>query len=187
MTRSADDASPVPLWHGGAILPPNSHFSQEVFKTIRPGVPDQAWPVGQPVVGLFLPIPSGLALMAEFENLHGGYKKQAEQMVLAKGLSLVRSSPAAAAANAVFKSKRWRDIFMYSLLPLVFAIPIVDGLFANADHLAMALSGLDFIAFAASQLRLMQARQTLVESRFIAHIPTPSMKIRLNINESAQT
>ena len=174
------DIEDVPLWHGGAILPSNSAFSMEVFKIIRPGIPNQAWPVGQPVVGLFLPIPSGLGLVAEFEHLFGSHKKQAEQAVLAHGFELMKHSPAAYQANQVFKAKRWRDACMFALLPLLFAIPIVDGLFSSADHLMMLISAADFCGFVAMQLRLGSAQKTLVESRFIAHIPTPSMRIRLN-------
>ena len=178
--QSPEQSTSIPLWHGGTILPPNSHFSQEIFKLIRPGIPNQAWPVGQPVIGLFMPIPSGMGLVAEFEHLPAGYKKQAERVVFAKGVSLVKDSPAAIAANTMFKAKRWRDIFMFALLPLVFAIPIADGLFENADHIATLIAGLDLAGLVLSQIRLGQAQTALVEARFIAQIPTPGMRIKLS-------
>lgn len=170
---------PVELWHGGEILQPNSFFSQEVFKVIRPGIPTHGWPVGQPVTGLFMPLPSGMGLTAEFEHLSHDHRKHAEQAVLDKGVSLVLCSPAARAAYAVFQSKRWRDLFMYGLLPMVFAIPIIDGLFPKATHAIMMAAVTDFIGLVAMQLRLGQLQKTLAESRFIAHIPTPGMRIKV--------
>ena len=177
---TSDYNSAIPLWHGGAILSPDSPFSREIFKLIRPGVPHQSWPVAQPLIGLFMPIPSGMALVAEFEYLTGPAKKYAEQAILSKGVALVKESPAAYQANLMFKAKRWRDICMFALLPLIFAIPIVDGLFEPADHAVMLIAAADFIGLIAAQLNLGRAQDALVESRFIAHIPTPSMKIRLN-------
>lgn len=179
-SETPEQSAPVPLWQGGTILPPNSHFSQEIFKLIRPKIPNEAWPVGQPVVCLFMPIPSGMALVAEFEHLPAGYKKQAEQTIMAKGVSLVKDSPAAIPANTMFKAKRWRDIFMFALLPLVFAIPIVDGLFNNADHIVTLIAGLDLVGLVLAQIRLGQTQTALVEARFIAQIPTPGMRIKLS-------
>jgi len=179
-TTPPPPAEPVPLWHGGAILQPSSHFSREVFNVLRTVVPRHSWPVGQPIVGLFLPIPSGMGLMAEFEHLSGESKKHAEQAVLDKGVSLVLESPAAPQAVAVFRAKRWRDIGMYALLPLLFAIPIVDGLFPNGGHATILIAVADFAVLVASQLRMSQAQKALVESRFIAHIPTPGMRIKVN-------
>ena len=170
----------IPLWHGSAALPPNSEFAREIYKLIRPVIPNQVWPVGEPVVGLFTPLADGMALTAELEHLPTTYKRLAEQIIAAKGVGLLKQSPAAHAANQMFRTKRWRDICLFALLPLAFLIPVVDGLFPQAEHGATLLAGLDLLGLIASQLRLLRAQDTLVESRFIVHIPSPSMKIRLN-------
>ncbi len=168
---------PAPLWQGGTILPPNSHFSMEVFKIIRPGIPQHGWPVGQPVTGLFLPLPNGMGLQVEFDHLSGDHRRHAEYAVLEQGAALVMDSPAARPAVIVYKTKSWRDVALYALLPLLFAIPIVDGLNSNLNHLTIGASILNFIVLIAAQLKLSSAQKKLAEARFIAHIPTPGMKI----------
>jgi len=178
-TTPPPPAEPVSLWKSGTILQPNSYFSQEVFKLIRPGIPSHGWPVGQPVTGLFTPIPSGMGLMAEFEHLSHDHRIHAEQTILEKGVSLVLASPAAHEAYAVFKVKRWRDTLLFGLLPLLFAIPVIDGLFPKATHAVMMITVADLVGLVAAQLRLGQVQKILTESRFIAHIPTPSMKIKV--------
>ena len=182
MSAEADhpEDDPVEIWHGGTILSPNSVFSREVFKIIRPHIPAHGWPVGQPVTGLFLPIPSGMALMAEFEHLSGEYRKHAEQAVLEKGVELVLESPSAPHAYSVFKAKRWRDVCLYALLPMLFTMPVFNGLFPNAIHGLMIATVADMAGLIASQLILSRTQTRLIESRFIAHIPTPGMRIRVS-------
>jgi len=169
----------VPLWHDGVILPPNSRFSQEIFKLIRPGIPQHGWPVGQPIMGLFQPLPNGMGLVAEFEHLSADHKRYAEYLILEKGAPLVMESPAAPKAVAVYKAKSWRDVSLYALLPVLFMVPVVDGLVANATHLAVAAAAVNLVILIASQLKLTRAQTALSESRFIAHIPTPGMKISI--------
>jgi uncharacterized membrane protein YhaH (DUF805 family) len=161
---------PTPLKIGGAVLPPNSEFSKMVFKILRPGIPVAGWPMG---------VPSGTAMVVNFEEMTGDYKKYAEYTVYKKSGSLIMASPAAGAAIAVLQAKRLRDICLYSLLPLLFAIPISYGLAPKISTLITIVSVVDAAALIATQLILLKCQKTLANSKFIAHIPTPSLKIKV--------
>ena len=172
------DASQT-LWHGGTILPVHSVFSIEVFKAIRPVVPRPAWPAGQ-LTALFIPRADGMALIAEFEELTGEAHARAEARIIEKGVELVMMCPAARLAVEVFKAKKWRDTFLYGLVPLLFAIPFSAGLQPELMTVFAGLTLADLAALLVAQLRLSAAGSAVQAARFIAQLPVPGLHIRLD-------
>jgi hypothetical protein len=118
-------------------------------------------------------------LKAEFEHLSPDGRRDAEYAILGKGASLVLDSPAAFQAILVYKAKSLRDVALYALVPILFIIPIINGLISKFTHFSIALSVLDFAVLIAAQLRLGILQKKLKNSRFIAHIPTPGMKVSI--------
>jgi hypothetical protein len=159
-------------------LRPDSDFSRAVFKLIRPHIPRERWPVDA-VRARFEPAGDGLWLEADFDNFPANYAALAAQLVREARVELVLKSPAAAAAAAVVRVKRWRDVFLYAFLPLMFAIPLMAPLSTNAMRLAGALFCVNLIGLLAFQAALTRARARMASGRFIANIPAPGLKIHL--------
>jgi hypothetical protein len=115
------------------LLRPDSEFSRAVYKEIRPAIPRAHWPV-EALRATFTPSSDGLSLIAGFEGLPPNYAALAAQVVLNAKVDLVLVSPVAALASAVVYSRRWRDTFLYALVPVLFAIPLMAPL--GAGHAA---------------------------------------------------
>ena len=159
-------------------LPPESDFSRAVFKLIRPHIPRERWPVDS-VRARFEPAGDGLWLNADFDELPAAYATMAAQLVREARVDLVLKSPAAAAAAAVVKAKRWRDVGLYAFLPLMFAIPLMAALSEAAMRVAAGLCGVDLLLLILFQAKLSRRRALMAEARFIARIPAPGLKISL--------
>ena len=176
------DAPPVKqedIWEGGPILDPSSAFSKEVFKTIRPHIPRVAWPA-EVVSALFLPKSDGSGLIAEFEDLGGEHARRATRLVLERGAELILLSPARQAMIDMFAVKRWRDVCLYSLLPLLFAILVAQALIPQLSRAMLIPFFLDGLTLIGSHIVLSQRRTKLANTRFIAKIPTPGLHIRVS-------
>lgn len=167
------------MWEGGPILEPSSAFSKEVFKTIRPQIPRVAWPP-EIVSALFLPKADGSGLVAEFEDFSGEHARHASQLVLARGAELILLSPARQALIDMYAVKRWRDVCLYSLLPLLFAILVVQALVPQLSRNMLVPFVLDCVALAVFHTMLSSRRSQLENTRFIARIPTPGLHIRID-------
>ncbi|WP_096703961.1 hypothetical protein [Magnetospirillum sp. 15-1] len=160
------------------LLRPDSEFSRAVYKEIRPVIPRAHWPV-EALRATFTPSNDGLALIASFEGLPPTYAALAAQVVLRAKVDMVLVSPVAALASAVVYARRWRDTFLYGLLPLLFAIPLMAPLGDFAMRASIVLFVLDVAALLGSHARLLQRRSALQQGRFIAEIPTPGLRIKV--------
>jgi hypothetical protein len=160
------------------LLRPDSEFSRAVYKEIRPSIPRNQWPT-EALRATFTPSNDGLALIANFEGLPQAYAAMAAQVVLNAKVDLVLVSPVAVLASAVVYMRRWRDTFLYALLPALFAVPLTAILGDLPMKTAMALFGLDFAGLLITHVRLMQRRMALQQGRFIAEIPTPGLRIKV--------
>lgn len=159
-------------------LRPESDFSRAVFKLIRPHIPRERWP-GDSLLGRFEVAGDGLWLKADFDGLPPAYAQLAAQLIRDAGVELVLQSPASTAASSVAKCKRWRDVWLFAFLPLLFAIPLMASLSESAMRMAGMLFTLDLVALIFFQALLSHARGRMAAERFIAHIPSPGLKIRL--------
>lgn len=160
------------------LLRPDSGFSRAVYKEIRPAIPRGNWPT-EALRATFTPSNDGLALVAHFEGLAPAYAALAAQVVLRAKVDLVLVSPVAALASAVVYTRRWRDTFLYALLPLLFAIPLMAPLGDLAMRVSIILFALDLVALLGSHARLLHCRATLQQGRFMAEIPTPGLRIKV--------
>ncbi len=160
------------------ILQPESAFSRAVYTQIRPAIPRAQWP-SDALRATFVPSPDGLTLDAVFEGLPAAAAAVASQMVRRGGVDLVLASPVAYLAAAVVRVRRWRDTFLYALLPVLFAIPLMAALGDTAMRVSMALFGLNSLALLASHGTLLQNRSIMARNRFIALIPTPGLRIKV--------
>ncbi|CUW37326.1 conserved protein of unknown function [Magnetospirillum sp. XM-1] len=160
------------------LLRPDSEFSRAVYKEIRPAIPRAHWPV-EALRATFTPSSDGLSLIAGFEGLPPNYAALAAQVVLNAKVDLVLVSPVAALASAVVYAKRWRDTFLYALLPLLFAIPLLAPLGNVAMRVSIVLFALNCAALLLCHARLLQRRSALQQGRFIAEIPTPGLRIKV--------
>lgn len=159
-------------------LQPDSEFSRAVFKVIRPHIPRERWPLDT-VRTRFEAGDNGLWLEASFDDFATSYANLAKQLVREAGVDLVIKSPLAAAAAAVVRAKRWRDVGLYAFLPLMFAIPMMAALSDAAMRLAVLFFGVDLLTLALFQAVLVRRRAQLAAARFIAFIPAPGLKIAL--------
>lgn len=159
-------------------MQPDSAFSKEIFKTIRPQIPRRDWPEN-PITALFLPLPDGSGLVAEFESFPSNEAKVASQLILARGPELVLKSPAKRALIDMYRSKSWRDVCLYSLLPMLFAVIMLNAVSAHLSRLTATPLILDLCAIIALHFRLGVFRSRLENARFIARIPTPGLHIKL--------
>ena len=160
------------------ILQPESAFSRAVYTTIRPVIPRTHWP-SEALRATFTAMPDGLSLDAVFEGLPPAYAALAAQTVRRGGVDLILSSPVAYWAAAVVRGRRWRDTFLYALLPFLFAIPLMAPLGDGAMRVSMGLFALDALALLASHAKLLQGRSAMADNRFIALIPTPGLRIKV--------
>jgi hypothetical protein len=160
-------------------LRPDSDFSRAVFKLIRPHIPRERWPVDA-VRGRFEPAGDGMWLEVEFDDFPANYAALAAQLVREARVDLVLKSPAAYACAVVVRTKRWRDVFLYGFLPLMFAIPMMAALSDNAMRMAGALFSVDLLALVGFQAMLTRARANMAAARFIANIPSPGLKLQLS-------
>ena len=160
------------------LLPVHSPFSKAVYKEIRPGIPHQFWPADA-VVATFTPAASGLYLDAQFLNLPRPQALLAAQLVAQAGFVLVRESPAALLAAASFRLQRLRNIALFAIVPLLFAIPLMNALSPMAMRLAAGVFVIDALALLAFQTQLLRCRARLATGRFRAEIPAPGMRIRV--------
>jgi hypothetical protein len=160
------------------ILQPDSAFSRAVYTDIRPAIPRTHWPA-EALRATFVPMPDGLSLEATFEGLPAAYAALATQMVRRAGVDLILASPVAYWAAAVVRGRRWRDTFLYALLPVLFAIPLMAPLGDGAMRISMGLFALDALALLASHARLLQCRSAMTDNRFVALIPTPGLRIKV--------
>ena len=160
------------------ILPPESAFSRAVYTEIRPAIPRAHWP-SEALRATFVPSSSGLAMEAAFEGLPPAYAAVAAQVVRRAGVGLVLASPVAYLAAQVVRARRWRDTFLYALLPVLFAIPLMAALGDGAMRISMALFALDVLGLLATHLSLMHKRSAMLQNRFIAQIPTPGLRIKV--------
>lgn len=159
-------------------LQPESDFSRAVFKVIRPHIPRERWPVDT-VLARFEVAGDGLWLKANFNDFPKAYGDLAAQLVREAGVDLVIKAPAASAAAAVVRAKRWRDVGLYAFLPLMFAIPLMAALSDDAMRSALLFFCLDAVFLAVFQAILVRRRTEMASERFIAHIPAPGLKISL--------
>ncbi|AVM75144.1 hypothetical protein [Magnetospirillum gryphiswaldense] len=155
-----------------------SSFSQEVFRRIRPVIPRERWPLDAMSV-TFTSDPSGLFLRASFDesDLPASYAQQAVNAIAHAGVDLVVKSPFAGMAAAVIRAARWRDVFLYLAVPLLFAIPLMGALL---DRLMMPVAGLfgaDILALALVQMQLTRRRMAIANARCVAEIPVPGMRV----------
>ena len=160
------------------VLPPESAFSRAVYTQIRPAIPRGEWPTDA-LRATFVPSPDGLTLNATFDGLSTAAATVAAQMVRRGGVDLVLVSPVAHLASRVVSSRRWRDTFLYAVLPFMFAVPLMGALGDVAMRLSMGLFALDALALLAAHARLMGDRSVMAQHRFVAHIPTPGLRIKV--------
>lgn len=160
------------------LLRPDSEFSRTVYKEIRPVIPRAHWPTDA-LRATFTPSNDGLALIATFEGLPPAYAALAAQVVLRAKVDLVLVSPVAALASAAVYMRRWRDTFLYALLPVLFAIPLMAALGDTAMRASMALCVVDVTALLVTHARLLNRRAILQRGRFMAEIPTPGLRIKV--------
>lgn len=160
------------------LLPPDSEFSRAVYKEIRPAIPRPHWPA-EALRASFTPTPDGLALVASFDGLPAAYAALAAQTVFKARVDLVLVSPVAALASAVVYRRRWRDTFLYALLPVLFAIPLMAPLGDGAMRVSFFLFALNCLALLVTHARLLQSRSRLLDGRFLAEIPTPGLRIKV--------
>lgn len=160
------------------VLPPESAFSRAVYTEIRPAIPRAQWP-SDALRATFAPSPDGLMLESAFDGLPAAYTAVASQMVRRAGVDLVLASPVAYLAAAVVRIRRWRDTFLYALLPFLFAIPLMAALGEGAMRISMGLFGLDALALVTTHISLLQSRAVMTQNRFIALIPTPGLRIKV--------
>ena len=160
------------------ILQPDSAFSRAVYTDIRPAIPRAHWPA-EALRATFVAMPDGLSLDATFEGLPPAYAALAAQMVRRAGVDLILASPVAYWAAAVVRGRRWRDTFLYALLPVLFAIPLMAPLGDGAMRISMGLFGLNALALLISHAKLLQSRSAMADNRFIAMIPTPGLRIKV--------
>ncbi len=158
--------------------PPESAFSRAVYKEIRPAIPRAQWPV-EPLRATFVVAPDGLSMHATFEGLPPASCVIAAQVVARAKVDLVLASPVAYLAAAVVRIRRWRDTFLYALLPVLFAIPLLAALGNTAMRLSMVVSVITVLALIATNGSLLQARSKLSAARFVALIPTPGHRIKV--------
>lgn len=160
-------------------LPPESAFSRNVFKLIRPHIPRDRWPNDSLRV-MFEPAGDGLWLEAKFEGLPPAYAALATRLVREAKVDLVLQSPAAWQAAGVARTKRWRDACMFAFVPLLFAMPLMAALNDGAMRIALMLWCVDVVLLLALQVSLAKHRATMASARFIANIPAPGLKIQMN-------
>lgn len=153
-------------------------FSQEVFKRIRPSIPRERWPT-EPLRATFTPLADGMGFQASFDDLPPAYAQVASRLVLQAGVDLVIKSPVARLAGGVVRAKRWRDAFLYFVVPLLFAIPLMGALSGNAMYPAALTFAADLAALSFAQLQLTRRRMVLADSRFVAEIPVPGMRLHV--------
>ncbi|MDO8607149.1 MAG: hypothetical protein Q7R40_11470 [Phaeospirillum sp.] len=159
-------------------LPPESAFSRAVYTEIRPAIPRAHWPA-EALRATFAPSSDGLSLESVFEGLPPAYAAMASQMVSRAGVSMVLASPVAYLASAVVRARRWRDTFLYALLPFLFAIPLMAALGNGAMRISIALFGLNTLALIVTHIKLLQSRAIMAQNRFAAKIPTPGLRIKV--------
>lgn len=160
------------------VLTPDSEFSRAVYKEIRPAIPRAHWPV-EALRASFTPTADGLALVASFDGLSPTYAALAAQVVFRAKVDLVLVSPVAALASAVVYMRKWRDTFLYAVLPFLFAIPLMAPLGDGAMRISFVLFAMDCLALLISHARLLQCRSRLLDGRFLAEIPTPGLRIKV--------
>ncbi|CAA7616418.1 conserved hypothetical protein [Magnetospirillum sp. LM-5] len=158
------------------VLNANTAFSIEVFKIIGPHVPRGKWPINALHVP-FTPSADGLYLIGKFKDLPAPYAGYAAQLVAQAGTKLVLKSPAAWRAARMVKAKRWRDACMFAAVPALFAIPLFGALSRAALLPAAALFVANLVALILTQLALTKARTDLVNTRFVADIPVPGLRL----------
>lgn len=160
------------------ILSPDAAFSRAVYTQIRPAIPRSQWPV-EALRATFVSSPDGLSLDATFEGLPPQAAAIAAQMVRQAKVDLVLASPVAGLAAGVVRIRRWRDTFLYALLPLLFAIPLMAALGNAAMRISMGLCAINAVALFATHAALLGSRSRMVQGRFVAHIPTPGLRIKV--------
>lgn len=165
-------------------LGPESGFSRAVFKVVRPHIPRGAWPPDA-VPGVFRPAGDGLRLDASFEGLPAAYAALAARLVAGAGVELVLASPVAAKAARAFRVRRWRDAFLYAVVPLLFAIPLLGGLGDRAMRLTVIAFCVDVAALVAAHAALLGRRAELADTRFVAEIPAPGLRLKLEAPPAA--
>jgi len=168
------------------VLPINSAFSVEVFKTIGPYVPRSKWPVEAMSVP-FNSSADGLYLMATFSDLPKPFNQAARQAVAMAGTKLVLLSPAAYFAAQVVKAKRWRDTFLYAAVPALFAVPLLGALSQALLVPVMALFLANLAALGVTQMKLTQRRADLLNTRFVADIPVPGLRLAGVVKDVVET
>jgi len=162
------------------ILPPDSAFSRAVYTEIRPAIPRANWPGGA-LRATFVPAPDGLSLIASFEGLPPAAAAVAAQVVRQAKVDLVLASPVAYFAAAVVKARRWRDVFLYALLPCLFAIPLMAPLGSTFMHLCFLLFALNTAGLIGTHAVLLQRRAAMTAGRFMAMIPVPGLRLRVPV------
>ena len=158
------------------ILPPESAFSRAVFQEIRPHIPKERWPLGS-VKARFSVAEDGLHLTCVFDDLPANYAAVASEYVRLARVGLVLKSPAALIAREYVRIKRWRDTFLFAFVPLLFGIPLMGILGEPPMRIAAACFCMNVVALILSQTMLMKQRRILKEVGFIAHIPSPGMRL----------
>ena len=157
-----------------------SPFSQEVFRRLRPRIPRERWPI-EPMTVTFTADSSGLFLKASFDDadLGANYTQQAVQVIAHAGGDLVVQSPFATLAAGVMRAKRWRDVFLFLAVPLLFAIPLMGALLDRLMMPATVLFAIDVTALALTQVQLTRRRIAIANARCIAEIPVPGMRLQV--------
>lgn len=163
------------------VLPVGSVFSRAVYDVLRPKIPRAAWP-DDSIRATFTPSADGLYLNVGFEGFQPSYALLASHLVREAKVKLVLMSPCFTEARQVMQIRRWRDMFLFGAVPLLFAIPLLASLSATAMRASTALFAVDAVLLALSHGVLLTARAKLLARRFIADIPVPGLRLKAAVS-----
>lgn len=159
-------------------LPPHSPFCKHVYDLIRPHIPRSEWPADS-LSAVFTAGPDGRFLVVAFEGLSARFTEVAAQAVSAAGFGLVLQSPMAYSASQLYRALRWRNVCLYAIVPLLFAIPLMGAIGGTAMRAAAFLFAGDLAGFFLTHSTVLRRRAHLAEARFSADIPVPGLRIRM--------
>jgi hypothetical protein len=163
------------------VLPVGSAFSRAVYELLRPKIPRTVWP-DESIKAAFTPSSNGLYFDVRFDGFQTSYAMLAAHLVREANVKLVLLSPCFVEAKQVMQARRWRDAFLYSAVPLLFAIPLLAALSETAMRLSSGLFALDAVLLTLSHGLLMTKRSALLAKRFVADIPVPGLRLKAPTN-----
>jgi hypothetical protein len=154
------------------LLPATSPLAKAMYTRIRPVVPWRVWPSCE-IRALCQLTADGLALECHFRGFGPLHDQQAAEAVRAAGVELVLLSPLAPSASAAYKTRARRDMLLYLLLPLLFAIPMVGGLWTRAMPTTVLAFAADVVGLVVFQIMLGRRRTEAGLGRFAVDLPVP--------------